>query len=91
MKPAGGNLSLVVNKLAADMRLAEGRIAVHQTLDLGALGGRVQALCESLQSLPAEAASPFLADLERLYDALDRLVQALDDAEGARDCAVSAG
>ena len=91
MKPASGEISLELNKLAADLCLAEDRVADRQTLDLGALDGRIHAVCESLQSLPAEAASPFLPDLERLYDAVDRLVQAIDDAGGARDADASAG
>ena len=90
MKPVGNDVSLLLQQLAVDMRQAEDCIAASEAPDLGTLDGRIHVLCETVRSLPAEAASPFLPHLEQLYDAVDRLVQAIDDAGGTRIAATSA-
>jgi len=91
MKPLDAELSRTLNGLAADMRRAEDRVAAREAFDLGGLDDRIQGVCETLQSLPADAASPFLPQLERLYDAVDRLVHAIDDADATQDAAERTG
>jgi len=90
MKPLDTEISQTLNQLADDMRLAEGSVTAREPFSLDGLGDRIQGVCETLQGLSTDAASPFLPQLEQLYDAVDRLVDAIDEAKVTQDAAESA-